>query len=410
MMLPPPICDKKLSRSCSIIPQKTDLLMLRPFRLPCCALSIALAPFAATMAAEPPIHPWLSFETNTPSHIVISWELPTARASKVEYRHGESQPIQIPSADVSTRHHLSVPFPADTPLLYRIEQGPWHTVRPLPKRQLKAAIIGDWGYAMEKDLAAIRADQPHMLFTVGDNVPSLHEKGFEGTKAFSKMVSLAPDILASTPFMPILGNHDREITPRGPNPPNHPVYDISATAYRDFFTLPNEEWRWTFDIPAFDLRFIALDLNHVSDFGTTWQTCHDPRAEAEPLQWFTQTIDRSTQRHVIALMNEKRTSLKGKSASGNSWVTQFLRTNALVTGYGYFGEAANVSGSLPYLNTCLQGSNDKYADPHSLFITSEDTYVLLTAPHPEEPVSLELKNLNGKVLHTFSIPARQGKR
>jgi hypothetical protein len=71
-----------------------------------------------------------------------------------------------------------------------------------------------------------------------------------------------------------IGNHDKEIRPRGSKPPEEPVYDINATAFRRFFELPGDEWKWHFDIPDFDVRFVALDLNHISDFGTTWQACH----------------------------------------------------------------------------------------------------------------------------------------
>ena len=114
-------------------------------------------------------------------------------------------------------------------------------------------------------------DDPHLLVTGGDNVPNLYQPGKEGTKAFASLIDDHPEIFRRFPFLPILGNHDREITPRGPKPPDHSVYDIEAKAYREFFALPGDEWRWTLDLPAFDLSLIALDLNHIQDFGTTWQ-------------------------------------------------------------------------------------------------------------------------------------------
>jgi hypothetical protein len=108
-------------------------------------------------------------------------------------------------------------------------------------------------------------------------------------------------------------------------------------------------------------------------------------------------------------MNEKRTSLSGTSRTGNSWLAQFLRSSAVVTGYGYFGEVSSLSGKTPYLNTCLQGSPDKYLDPESKFVTKEDTYVLLKTASADGPVVMELKNLSGKVLHTVEVPARTRK-
>ena len=53
-----------------------------------------------------------------------------------------------------------------------------------------------------------------------------------------------------------------------------PVYDVEATAFRKFFPLPDDGWKWRFDIPDFSVRFIALDLHHIQDMGTTWQTGH----------------------------------------------------------------------------------------------------------------------------------------
>ena len=52
----------------------------------------------------------------------------------------------------------------------------------------RVAVIGDWGYAKTNDLSGLYKDDVHLLLTGGDNVPSLHEKGIEGRKAFSEAV------------------------------------------------------------------------------------------------------------------------------------------------------------------------------------------------------------------------------
>jgi hypothetical protein len=140
-------------------------------------------------------------------------------------------------------------------------------------RELRVAVVADWGYA-KPDLSALMMDDVHVLMTAGDNVPNLHASGREGVKAFAALIDSQPALFRRIPFMPVLGNHDREIRPRGPKPPPEAVYDVEATAYREFFALPGDEWRWTFSFPDFSARFIALDLNHIRDFGTTWQTCH----------------------------------------------------------------------------------------------------------------------------------------
>ena len=74
--------------------------------------------------------------------------------------------------------------------------------------------------------------------------------------------------------MPVLGNHDKQIRPRTDTPSKKPVYDIGASAFRRFFELPGDEWKWFFDVPDFSIRFTALDLHHISDFGSTWQSSH----------------------------------------------------------------------------------------------------------------------------------------
>jgi hypothetical protein len=65
---------------------------------------------------------------------------------------------------------------------------------------------------------------------------------------------------------------------------------VCRDPFLHFFELPGEEWKWSFDLPAFDARFIALDLNHISDLGTTWQTCHPFLPGSEQFEWYQQLI------------------------------------------------------------------------------------------------------------------------
>src|SRR5690606_24530610 len=69
-----------------------------------------------------------------------------------------------------------------------------------------------------------------------------------------------------------------------------PVYDIEATAFRRFFELPGEEQAWHFDVPAFGVRFIALDLHHLSDTGTTWQSSQAFQVGSPQYEWYRQLI------------------------------------------------------------------------------------------------------------------------
>ncbi|MGZ0175018.1 MAG: metallophosphoesterase, partial [Planctomycetales bacterium] len=147
------------------------------------------------------------------------------------------------------------------------------TFKAYPTDVLRVAVAADWQGL--PDLSVIIKDDVHLLLTAGDNISNTHQLCGAGNKEcvkpYARLIDRYPELFRSTPFMPVLGNHDKEIRPRGSKPPDEPVYDIDATAFRRFFELPDDEWKWYFDVPGFDVRFAALDLNHISDFGTTWQ-------------------------------------------------------------------------------------------------------------------------------------------
>jgi len=279
-----------------------------------------------------------------------------------------------------------------------------HQFKNYPNDVLRVAVVGDWGFAQGKDLGAIQRDDVHLLLTAGDNVPSLREPGKEGTKAFSALIDAYPELFRSTPFLPILGNHDREIAPRGPMPPAEPVYDVEARAYREFFALPGDEWKWQFALSDFDLRFIALDLNHIQDHGTTWQTCHAWQVDAPQFRWYAKTIKASEESFVVTLMNEKQTTVAG--ATKGAWHEQFRKGSALVTGFGYFAERSVIDGGLPYFNTCLKGDGDLYKDPNSQFHAREDNYLLLTLRAGAPTMTVALKKLDGTILDSIQIAKR----
>ena len=367
---------------------------------------------ATTAFAAPIERLWLTHATNDPSRIVINWETDKPAGSVVEYDTSPALNRRLTSDDQVTLHHVEIPLEQrDVLYHYRVRSGDdasaIATFKGYPGKDLRIAIVGDWGYAMGKDVSAILKDDVHLLLTAGDNVASLHEKGKEGTQAFSALIDANRDLFRSTPLMPILGNHDREISPRGPKPPAHAVYDIEATAYREFFALPGDEWKWHFDLPGFDLRLIALDLNHIQDFGTTWQTCHAWQTDSPQFQWFTETMASSTNSFVLTLMNEKQTQVLGLTKG--AWHESFRKGSALITGFGYFADRAELTGGIPYFNTCLKGDGDLYKDPQSKFHAREDNYLLLTLTAGAQTMKIQFKNLRGEVLDTREITKRETK-
>lgn len=368
--------------------------------------------FASTLTAAPIERIWLSHTSNEPNQLVVNWETEGAGNSVVEFGTTDALGQKVVNDEKVTRHHVAIPL-SDTDRLYhyRVRSGSDSsaiaTFKGYPTDTLRVVIVADWGYSKVTDFRAVLKDDPHLLLTGGDNVSSLHEKGREGTRAFSALIDSQPALFRSLPFLPILGNHDREITSRGPGPkpPAHPVYDPEATAYREFFALPDDEWKWHFDLPVFDLCFIALDLNHISGFGSHWQTCHAYDAASKQFVWYRDLMAQTKAGFVFTLINEKQTAVQSRTKG--LWHEQFVKSSALVSGFGYFADHAELAGGLPYYNTCLKGDGSPYKDPQSKFFAQQDNYLLLTFQRGSPTVQVQFKNMQGEVLDTTLIQKRK---
>jgi hypothetical protein len=312
----------------------------------------------------------------------------------------ESKPPQSLTVEESvTLHHVEIPLPEkNTAYRYSVQTGTEHsaeaTFKAYPTDTLRVAVVADW--AGRPKLDAIIKDDVHLLLTAGDNIGSLHQRCGPGaidcTKPYGELIDAYPVLFRSVPFMPALGNHDREIRPRGDKPPTEPVYDVEAAAFRKFFALPDDEWKWHFDVPDFGLRFVALDLNHTSDLGTTWQTCHPFDKQSEQFQWYEKLMTGPNPPFVVTLYNESNSGMRSKE--GGAWGKLFGRGTIAITGFGYFAERAEVDG-FTYYNTAL-GVGAKYPDRQSKFFEGVASYVLLTITN--DKMVVELKGLDGRVL------------
>lgn len=340
---------------------------------------------------------WLTHRTPDPNHVVVNWETAHPGNSIVRYGRtpelGENRTVE----ESATRHHVEISLSPGTPRwYYRVQSGPDRSpvasFKSYPEDELRVAVIAD--LQGKPDLAAVVEDDVHVLMSAGDNVPSLWQDG-GGTRAYSKLIDAYPELFRTTIFMPVLGNHDKEVRPRGDAPPQEPVYDVNATAFRKFFELPDEEWKWCFEVPAFDVRFIALDLNHISDMGTTWQACHPFAAGSEQFEWYDRLTRRTHRRFVVTLYNEQNSNIRAKE--GRRWHQMFSRGTVCITGFGYFAERAVFEGH-PYFNTSVNGRGDRYPDPNSVFLASRDSYVLLTFRRESNELIVDLKGLDGNVL------------
>lgn len=368
-----------------------------------CLSSILFLLTATAVAQEPITRIWLSHRSQDPNKVVVNWESVEAGDSAVTILEGRERNRVRGVTGSRTLHHVEMEVPERGEMVtYQVETNERKSadvqLRAYPKDEpLRVAVVADWH--AKANLDAIVADKIHILCTAGDNITSLHSRCDVGvkdcTKPYSELIDRYPELFRTVRFMPCLGNHDREIRPRGDKPPAESVYDVDATAYRNFFELPGDEWKWHFDLPEFGLRLVALDLNHIQDQGTTWQTCHPFTRDSEQFRWYDKLLsDGPQQPFTVTLHNEKSGSMRGQEKG--EWHKLFRRGALAVTGFGYFAERAEVDG-FPYYNTAL-GLGAKYKDAKAEFFESSASYLLLTVT--KTALTAELKSLDGKVLDT----------
>lgn len=354
---------------------------------------------------------WLTHGKSTPETVTINWESAAPGESIVEY--GENRDLGKRTAEPGSGrlHHVEVPL-EKSGLHYRVRTGEdisaIHFTRGYGGEELRVAVVGDVGFAKADWAAAVLATKPDLLVMAGDHVPALHSGTpvpLNTTTAFSELIAKSPQLFHTIRILPLLGNHDREIRPRGPKPPPEPVYDIDATAFREFFVLPGEEWRWHFDIPAFDVRFIAPDLNHLGDQGTSWQTCHSPKSDGPQFGWYRELITSSRQSYVVTCYNERNATVR--NLEKGEWGRLIAGGSMAVTGFGYFGERAEVD-NVPFYNTSVSGTGAKYPDPKSAKFESQDNFLLLRFAKDRGPLIVEMRNLQGEVLDSRKVIPRMG--
>jgi hypothetical protein len=352
---------------------------------------------------------WLTHRTSDSNKIVVSWTSKTPSESIVRWGTTREYGQEARIIGIRTLHHVEIPISQkDTTYHYSVgdddHASPDATFKSSPTDELRVAVVANWHAKV--DLTALIKDDVHLLMTAGDNITRLWQRCGAGKKdcflPYAELIDAYPDLFRSTPFMPVLGNHDREIRPRGDEPPAEPVYDIEATAFRQFFELPGDEWKWHFDVPDFGVRFVALDFNHISDFGTTWQTCHDFSRESAQFRWYEKMMEKPSP-FVVTLYNERNASIRSQAKGG--WHELFRKGTACITGFGHFAERAEVDGLL-YFDTSLNGKGNRYPDPKSKALFSEDNYVLLTFNREEKTMTIDLKSLEGKLLDRTEVQGR----
>jgi hypothetical protein len=344
---------------------------------------LALVVAASFARAELHLPIWLTHRSNDPSRLCVNWLTESPAKATVHYGDTAELGQSAAGAEAATLHHVEIPFgEGESPLYYAIEVGGERSAVQKVQRyggaEFRAAVVADW--QGRPDLAALMKDAPHLFLIAGDQVMSLHQDCGAGVKdcvkPFAKLVGQYPALFRTIPVMPALGNHDREIRPRGAKYPPEPAYDVEATAWRAFYALP------------------ALDLQHTQDMGTTWQTGHAFDGNSEQFKWYREQIGRRDRGFVITLHNERNGGMRNYEKQ--EWHRMFRQGSAVISGFGHFAERAEVDG-FPYFNTAL-AAGAKYPDSQSKFFAAEASYVLLRFPRGAGTFSVEMKSLSGAVL------------
>ena len=349
---------------------------------------------------------WLTHRSATPEKTVVNWKSVQAGPSRVMYGADEACGKTVSVAGDPVLHHVEIDTPQrGAKVFYRVETGAQksetHFFQTCPEDGVRVAIVGDWGYAGRPDLTALKADKPHMFMTVGDNVSDIINRNQAGDKTniqpYIGMLKSEAAFFAATPFMPILGNHDKQVGPRvnKRQGSSAETYDIDATAYLSVFALPGEGWKWAFTIPQADVTFLALDMHHLADFGTTFQTSHDHRQGSEQFAWYDEQTRNLKTGFTVTLLNADS---RCRNLEKGAWHEMFSRGTLFITGYGYYAERAVEKNGFPYYNTCVAKPGDVYRDPKAVVCERVSSYMLLTFDRAKGQMTVDLKRLDGSVI------------
>ena len=373
-------------------------------------LSLFCAAFVSAQTSDLISLIWLSIADENAQTVSVSWASPAPGSSTVFYGPNAKCEETASVNEESVLHHVRIPVGKvagpDARCFYRVETvtpdgrkfiSGLNSFKTLSTKELRLAFVGNIHTKTISD-AVVRQD-PHVIFLTGDIVPCLHEGGKLNKESartnvlpFRRLVQNNQALFASTLLMPCLGNHDREIAPRGERVegPSR-FYDPEATAYRTFFDLPGDEWKWFFDWEPLSLRVVALDLNHTSDFGTSLQTCHDWRRGSDQFEWYDRVSrDGAEKRFMVTFQNEQCGAMRNKE--NGAWHEMFSRGTCMIAGFGHYAERVVTPNGMTYFNTSNYGRGDKYADPKKVFCESVDNFLLVTV-RPAE-LKAELRDWN----------------
>lgn len=349
---------------------------------------------------------WMTHQTHQPGKIVISWLSGNPGDSFVDYGTSPSCKNRAGTKENVLLHHVEISIPEkDVVYYYSVQTGnhksPVKSFKGYPSDTLRIAITAD--FLHQHNISPVLNDDIHLFVTAGDHLRwGLHSfcKPPDGlnvlpvcNEAWANFVHYASDILSVTPFMPSLGNHDRQIRPRTDTctAKNIMVYDTTAAAYRHFFALPGREWLWYFDIPEFGVRFITVDDAHYVNQGEILQASHSLAGGAEQTVWFDSVLSRSKDIPFIIVLHNTVNSIL-RNADHGRWEDRLRQCTLTVSGYGYYAEREVYNGKT-YYNVSSTGNGPYYGEIQKGYRSQEDNYLLLTFIRNRKAIKAELKSL-----------------
>lgn len=350
---------------------------------------------------------WLTHQSPDPSKIVVSWQTAEPGPSLVEFGTSAALGETVSVEGSRTLHHVEIPLAEkDVVYHYRVKTGsqesPVATFKGYPTKELRIGVVANLRADAKIDLSALKKDDVHLLLSSGDTAMQYQfceENQPECVESHGTLVDTQAELFRTTPFLPTLGNLDRKIRPKSDGP-EKPAYDIPATAYRNFFALPGEEWIWTYAIPDFDLQLVSVDMNHTGDFGTPDQSCHPFGADSEQIGWYRGEMEATKAGQVITLFGE--TGSRVRSHAGGEWKRLIAKGTMAISGEAYHAERTMAEG-LPYYNTSVRGNGNFGIDPDHAFRDLAGGYLLITVDQATGAMKVAVKNLEGTVLDEQTI-------
>lgn len=383
-----------------------DFVLLFVSRL---ALSGFLICLCGISAAAPLTRIWLTHKTSGPSKLMVNWESKEAGPSRVEYGSSEALGKSVASDGPATLHHVEIPFPQSGLLHYRVstgeEESAINAVKSYSGETLRIAATANWQFRPAID--GLIQDDPHLLLSCGDmvlDVVTIDNVGATGnTQPFATIIDRYPALFARVPFLPALGNHERQIRYLEEGKAVEAIYDIDATAFRSYFPLPEDGRKYYFDIPAFNTRLVALDLSHIRDMGTLRQSCQPFERNSEQFRWYREVVQSRPSRFMITYFNESGPNIRAQEKG--MWENMLRQGSAVLSGFGSFAERSEVKG-LPYFNSALKVLDSFGDKANGKFYQAVESYTLLSIPAAGETMTVELKKTDGTVLDHSEWPGR----